>query len=299
VDAALSHAFLSHSSHDRDAALALERGLEERGLDVWLDDSEIRLGAMLSTELQHAVLAADVFVLLWSAAAAGSRWVASEWLMALLQRRPIVACVLDDTPLPQALEHLVHLDLRAAGDQAADRLARGIRAAAGTTTQPAPLLRSEPPELHEAVAAIAGGQQAVLDQLGERELDQARQAQELVAAALHQARSRWPLDPVVINLDGYQLKNAFLLAHWDALQSGRAPSDPLLERSERRFLETLSIDPSDPSALNGLGSILMLRRDLDAAEFFIRAAIDAARARGLDRYEAAEQDLALVLRYQR
>jgi hypothetical protein len=39
--------------------------------------------------------------------------------------------------------------------------------------------------------------------------------------------------------------------------------------------------PADPSALNGLGNVLFLQRDLLAAEFFIRAAIAAAREQGM------------------
>jgi Flp pilus assembly protein TadD len=83
----------------------------------------------------------------------------------------------------------------------------------------------------------------------------------------------------------------------DAIQAGRAPSDELLDRAERRFFEALSIDPTDPSALNGLGSILLLERELDAAEFFIRTAIAEAKKRGIVPYEAAERDLQVVLYY--
>jgi hypothetical protein len=34
--------------------------------------------------------------------------------------------------------------------------------------------------------------------------------------------------------------------HWDAIQAGRAPTDPLLTQAEQRYFETLSIDPDDP-----------------------------------------------------
>jgi Flp pilus assembly protein TadD len=89
-----------------------------------------------------------------------------------------------------------------------------------------------------------------------------------------------------------------MIKYWDAIQAGRGQKDPLLEESERRFLETLAIDPTDPSALNGLGNILIFRRDLDAAEFFILAAIAAADRQGYP-YEEAEHDLELVRRYKR
>jgi Flp pilus assembly protein TadD len=101
---------------------------------------------------------------------------------------------------------------------------------------------------------------------------------------------------MIVNLAGYNLKNAYMLRHWDAIQAGRAPDDPLLAQAEQRFFETLSIDPADPSALNGLGSILMFRRDLKAAEFFVLAAIAQAHSEQMD-YPAAEQDLALIRRF--
>jgi Flp pilus assembly protein TadD len=103
---------------------------------------------------------------------------------------------------------------------------------------------------------------------------------------------------MIVNLAGYHLKNAYMLKHWDAIQAGRAPDDPLLAQAEQRFFETLAIDPTDPSALNGLGSILMYRRDLEAAEFFILAAIAQADRMRID-YPAAQHDLALVRRFKR
>ncbi|HEY6886268.1 MAG TPA: hypothetical protein VI300_00775 [Solirubrobacter sp.] len=112
-----------------------------------------------------------------------------------------------------------------------------------------------------------------------------------------EARERWSFDPVVLNLEGYHHKNAYMVRYSAAINAGRPPQDELLRRAENRFLETLTIDPTDPSALNGLGSILMLELELDAAEFFILAAIAAARKRGLPAYEAAESDLEVVRYY--
>jgi Flp pilus assembly protein TadD len=70
----------------------------------------------------------------------------------------------------------------------------------------------------------------------------------------------------------------------------------VLDQAERRFFETLAIDPTDPSGLNGLGSILFFKRDLNAAEFFQRAAIDQAKQLGQE-YPAAHHDLEMVLQF--
>ena len=85
---------------------------------------------------------------------------------------------------------------------------------------------------------------------------------------------------MVLNLAGYQCKNGDMLAHWDEIQVGRVPSDPLLEQAERKFFDALCVDPCGASAVNGLASILILEHELDAAEFFVRRAIDLVKASG-------------------
>jgi TIR domain len=290
-------AFISHSSRNRVRAQRLESALEAQGLEVWLDDSEIRLGVLLGAELQSSIRGCRALVLLWSQAAAQSRWVNSEWLMALHQDVRVLPCVLDGTPLPQCLQNSVFLNVQRIDEQVVTRLARAIKTAEPGPTPLAPVMRSESAELKQAIQALADTQAAMTDQLQQRELDNAAEAQELLDEYTERAYAKWPLDPMIVNLVGYHLKNAYMLKHWDALQAGRAPPDDLLRQAEARFFETLFIDPRDPSPLNGLGSILMLERDLDAAEFFIEAAIAEAKRRGMQSYPAAEHDLAVVRHY--
>jgi hypothetical protein len=290
-------AFISHSSANRALASRLEKALEAESLEIWLDESEIRLGVLLGKELQSSIRESRVLVLLWSTAAEQSRWVNSEWLMALHQDRFILPCVLDETPLPQCLQNSVFLKIQGVDRRTVERLSAAIRQARDSVTPLTPVMRSESPDLKEAIAMVAQGQQAMTEQLMRREFGKAAEIQALLDDIMEEARRRWPLDPMIVNLDGYHLKNAYMRKHWDAIQAGRAPRDPLLDQSERRFFETLFIDPADPSALNGLGSILIFQRDLDAAEFFIRAAIAAARKQGMETYPAAEYDLALVERF--
>ena len=85
-----------------------------------------------------------------------------------------------------------------------------------------------------------------------------------------------------------------MVKHWEAILAGRPPADRLLDDAERCFYESLFVDPYDFSALNGLGSILIYERDLDAAEFFIRRALALAKRAGAS-YPAADHDLELVL----
>ena len=216
--------------------------------------------------------------------------------MALHQDRFIVPCVLDATPLPQCLQNTIFLRLRGLPAQVAEQLARTIEEAVDSPTPLPPLMRAESAELADAIQQIGHAQLAMMSALGD-DLEQAAEIQTLLDGVLEAARERWPLDPEIVNLDGYHLKNAYMLEHWDAIQAGRSPEDPLLDQAEQRFFETLALDPTNPSALNGLGNIFIFEREFDAAAFFSRAAIAAARKKGLGTYPEAEHDLQLVESY--
>ena len=110
--------FISHSSADRAVAVRIEKALEAEGLSVWLDDSEIRYGVLLGSQLRDSIRDAKAMILLWSSDAAASRWVATEWLTAFHVGRFIVPCSLDDTSLPQCLQTSLRLPIR--------RLTRGV-----------------------------------------------------------------------------------------------------------------------------------------------------------------------------
>jgi hypothetical protein len=289
-------AFISHSSADLEAAGAIETALEAAGLNVWLDQSEIQLGVLLAGELQSSIRDCRVLILLWSSRSSQSRWVNTEWLAAHHLDRFIFPCVIDDTPLPQCFEQSVYLDLRRDRDAAIARLARAVRnQKVGANILPPPV-RAEAAPLRDAVRAIADGQAEVTNALGRWELEAAQRAQAELDEFMPVALGKWPLDPMIVKLDGYHVKNDYMIRHWQAVQSGRGPADPALERSERRFIEALWLEPTDPEGLDGLGSVFMLRRDLRAAEFFFQCAIAQAARRGF-RYQAAEENLAAVRRF--
>src|SRR5882724_1930638 len=105
-------AFISHSSKDVKLALRVERALTKDGLSAWLDRSEIQYGELLRKQLQDAIRGSKAVVLLWSKAAARSRWVASEIISAFHFDRFIIPCVLDGAQLPMFLQSDVQIDFR-------------------------------------------------------------------------------------------------------------------------------------------------------------------------------------------
>jgi hypothetical protein len=126
-------------------------------------------------------------------------------------------------------------------------------------------------------------------------LKEARQGQAELDPLMEAARKKWADDPVILSAAGYHKKNSYLLKHWNEIQGGMAPNDDLLQTASLLFCDSLDLQPDDPEALNGLGSVLILRRDLSAAEFFVRSAIDRMKADN-QTYPAAEEDLKLILR---
>ena len=288
-------AFVSHSSKNRDLAERIQADLEPE-FQVWLDTSEIRLGSLLRNELQQAIGNSRVVILLWSEPAAASRWVAAETVTAFHLDRFIVPCVVDAASLPQFLGSVVYVDLARDATGGLDLLRRAVTNAPNAANEVPPLMTSQSVELQQAIAWIAGGQDQILALIGQRNVDEARRAQRRLSDAMGRTAKAWPYDTAVINLQGYHYKNEYLIEHFDEIQAGRPPRDELLERAERCFFDVLFVDPCDLSAVNGLGSVLTLERELDAAEFFVRKAIDLAEAAGFD-YSAALTDLELIQRF--
>ena len=287
--------FISHSSKDTSQSVRIEKALEKDGHQVWLDRSDIRLGVLLRAELQSAIRKSRAVVLVWSKPAAASRWVAAEILTAFHLRRFIIPCVVDNTPLPQFLDNTVYLDFRANPKTALRSLRRAVANVPKTANTFSKVMSSQSPDLQEMIRLIVKAQGVELDRLG-NDLAGAREMHAVVDAAMKKVEKRWRLDLSVLNLAGYHRKNAYMLKHWDAIQAGRPPKDPILRRAEQFFFEALFVTPTDCSALNGLGSVLLLERELEAAEFFVRRAIALAKKKKIA-YSDAEHDLAMITYY--
>jgi hypothetical protein len=291
-------AFISHSSADAALAKRVATSLRRGRLEAWLDSRDISVGSLLRDELQTEIKRSDAVVLLWSEAASRSRWVAAEIFTAFHLGRFIIACEVDATPPPYFLANTVRVDLRRDEAERLKTLRRAVREAprAANGLQPFPAVQA--PKLLQAITAVNAGQHLEMQLLVEGRTKEARQAHARVDKSMRELERSWPLDATVLNLAGYHRKNEYMLNHLAEIDAGRPPEDPLLERAERFFFDTLFVNPTDYSALNGLGSVLIFGREYDAAEFFIRRAIHYAELEGIT-YDDALQDLAQARRLKR
>ena len=289
------HAFLSHSSAQLPIARRVERALASAGIESWLDDSDIRAGALLRDQLSTAIGEADAFVVLWSRTAAASRWVASELLTAFHLGKPIIPCVCDDAALPDFLSSVLQVEIEPRSRRWAALLVRAVRDARFVK----PLaMSSQEPRLVETIRALAEQQQRVLAALLDRDTAKAARAQQVADTALATARRRWRYDAELLNLAGYHSKNAYMIKHWEQIQAGLVPADKLLRDAEKLFFRSLFRNPDDGAALNGLASILILEHELCAAAFFNARAIQLVAAEG-GRYPEAVHDRDLIQHYLR
>lgn len=290
--------FISHSSADKAKVRQLIALLKSRRLNPWIDEAGVQFGGLLRDGLQVAIRDSKTFVLVWSKAASKSRWVIAELLTAFHLGRFTIPCVLDRTPLPQFLGNAAYLDQKREGRRLGEMLAVAIRGAPATRNRIMPLIAAARTEVIAQSDAIARAQQQELAALDAQNLRESRKIHATVDKRVAAALKRFPLESKVLNVAGYHQKNAYMLKHWDAIQAGRAPPDRLLQKAERYFFAALQADPTDPSALNGVGSILLFERELDAAAFFQRCALKSAKRLGSD-YPEARQDLQLTLRFKK
>lgn len=86
--------FISHSHRDRHVATELQPVLEHYGAQTLLDQDMIQAGDQLPKRIRDGVSWCNDFLLIWSASAAASVWVGSEWNLAHQLRRRIIPYVI-------------------------------------------------------------------------------------------------------------------------------------------------------------------------------------------------------------
>ena len=283
--------FVSHSSANLARAEEVGGALRAGGADPWLDRTDIRVGGLLRKQLQAAIEASRAVVLLWSKPAAASRWVAAEILTAFHLDRFVIPCRLSDVALPQFLSRSVHFELRGRDAEVLERLVEEVQRAPRARNEFTAVKAYEDADLQAAIARINDCQRAELDATGD--VAQALRLHAETDKHMRKAEKRWRFDPTILNLAGYHRKNGYMFGHWAEYCAGRFPEDPLLQEGERFFFDTLFVNPTDYSALNGLGNILLFEGELAAAEFFVERAIEWAERDGV-RYEDAIHDLSVI-----
>jgi TIR domain len=106
--------FISHSAADKPFVRRLYGELQRRGLRLWLDEAEIRVGESIPERVGNAIQQADVFCIVLSSASVASHWVSRElnaFVPRMIQRNGVVVpCRLDSCALPPLIADLKYAD---------------------------------------------------------------------------------------------------------------------------------------------------------------------------------------------
>jgi hypothetical protein len=152
--------FISHAWEDKALVRQIEKALAEAGAEVWVDHAGIRGGDNLPERISDALDWCNTLLLIWSKAAAGSRWVKLEWTNAIMLDKLVIPCPLEKTVLPSLLANTAYIDF-SNRDQGLRDLLRALQLAktggedfdlelAGVIharlSQTAPPLLSKPPQ---------------------------------------------------------------------------------------------------------------------------------------------------------
>jgi hypothetical protein len=277
-------AFISHSSKDRRTAALVEAALGSRR--AWLDRSDIRLGSLLGRELLAQIRKSRTLVLVWSKHASRSPWVQSEWISAVNLGKPVIPLVVDTTTLPQCLANTLWQSARGLRKAAIDELARTVRGRLPRGGSVSPAMRVADVGLDAAVDRLGRAQESVFTARDSGGIAAARRRQQRLEREVGALVEKHPLDSRAAVLWAYNAKNGVILDYEAEIAAGIRVVDKRLDQARWRFLHALWLDPFNPEALNGLGTIAWFGHDLDSAEFFVRAAL-----RRLPGYPAARQDL--------
>jgi hypothetical protein len=71
--------FLSHSSEDKDDVRRLGEDLRRAGLEVWLDEKEIRVGDSIVQKIEEGLNKTQYLALWLTRRSVSSGWVSAEW----------------------------------------------------------------------------------------------------------------------------------------------------------------------------------------------------------------------------
>lgn len=118
--------FLSYARADATRVTALEQTLREQGVETWRDQESLYGGQQWPKAIGDNIASHDFFLLAWSHSAASSHFVEFEWNTAVALRKPVIPCLLDDTPLPAALQGVQGINVSAPDVSA--RLSAAFRA---------------------------------------------------------------------------------------------------------------------------------------------------------------------------
>lgn len=110
--------FISYSHADKDLARALAGALQDRGVRIWIDEGELRIGDSIIERIATAITEIDFFLVLVSESSRNSNWCRKELALAVSgglgrQGVKVLPVRVEGASMPHALADVYYLDLNA------------------------------------------------------------------------------------------------------------------------------------------------------------------------------------------
>jgi TIR domain len=174
--------FLSYDHDDAEWAGRLRAALEQRGIRVWMDSTEIRAGERWEEQLEAGMKSSRVWTLICTRRALESAWVREErnWALALAtspdSQLQLIPLLREDVELPLFLQTRQWVDFRddSRFEESLDELYRRLIDARGAGASTTPAGASGAAGTSEDVTAAAQEQLDFLDRALHRKAKEVR-----------------------------------------------------------------------------------------------------------------------------
>ena len=103
--------FISHAWEDINVTKKIEKNLISDCINnIWVDYNSIKPGENVPVKMGEAIQWCDTIILVWSKSAEISENVTAEWTSGFINRKRIIPCAIDNTPLPPILHGLYYIN---------------------------------------------------------------------------------------------------------------------------------------------------------------------------------------------
>jgi len=109
--------FLSHSSADKKIVRRIQNDLMQHGIDVWIDDLHIPVGASIAGEIQKGLNNSEFLLLFLTPRAVESGWVEKEWQTKFFEqvsenKISVIPLLIEQCEIPFFLKGVKYADFR-------------------------------------------------------------------------------------------------------------------------------------------------------------------------------------------
>jgi len=95
--------FISHSWKNKTVAQKIYNDLKEAGMEIWMDANNLLPGQQIQNTIDKVINSIDIIVLVWSKESSQSEGVLAEIYTSSSQKKIIIPCIIDETPLGRHL----------------------------------------------------------------------------------------------------------------------------------------------------------------------------------------------------